>query len=80
MKGALLRFLDLSARQTYTRALRKRMYEVGYEPQYVTDVIRMWTVARQRGLRMIIHGRDDAERACDVANEVRGVYCKPFEK
>jgi hypothetical protein len=74
MKVAQLRFRDAAVRRTYLDLLRERMYAAGYSPDYVTD----WIRGRFDPKLHVAHvfGRDDADRAADVALEVRGVSCK----
>jgi hypothetical protein len=74
MKTATLLFNSPATRRTYQDALRARMYLAGYEPHYVTEYIRLRFVPSK--LIAFISGTDDAERAADVANEVRGVMVK----
>jgi hypothetical protein len=74
VKAAWLRFNRPETARAYRDALRARMYAAGYEPHQVTDVFRDWFAAKT--LSGYIAGTADAERARDVANEMRGVMCK----
>lgn len=74
MKIATIFFNSLDTRRTYQDALRKRMYEVGYEPHQVTEYLRLWFPSKK--LTGFISGTNDAERAADVAGEIRGVMVK----
>lgn len=74
MKVASIRFSSLAARRAYQDALRERMYVAGYEPHQVTEYLRLWFPSRK--LTGFVSGTDDAERAADVAGEVRGVVVK----
>jgi len=74
MKVAFLRFNRPDTARAYRDALRERMYTAGYEPHQVTEWFRDWFAPKS--LTAYIAGTDDAERAADVANEVRGVMVK----
>jgi hypothetical protein len=78
MKVATILFNSLDSRRAYQDALRKRMYWAGYEPHQVTEYLRLWFPSKK--LTGFIAGTDDAERAKDVANEVRGVMVKLKEE
>ena len=78
MKVATILFNDLDTRRAYQDALRKRMYEAGYEPHQVTEYLRLWFPSKK--LTGVITGTEDAERAKDVANEFRGVMVKIREE
>lgn len=77
MKVALLRFNRLDTARAYRDALRERMYAGGYEPHQVTEMFRDWFPPQK--LTAYIAGTADAERAADVAGEIRGVLCKLTE-
>jgi len=74
MKTAFLRFNHADTERTYRDALRERMYTAGYEPHQVTEMFRDWFPPKK--LTAYIAGTADAERAADVASEMRGVMCK----
>jgi hypothetical protein len=74
VKVATLFFNSPESRRAYQDALRARMYAAGYEPHYVTDYLRLRFPPKK--LTAFITGTDDAERAADVASEVRGVMVK----
>jgi len=74
MQGATLFFNSLDTRRRYQDALRQRMYAAGYEPHQVTEYLRLWFPSNK--LRGFVSGTADAERAADVAAEVRGVMVK----
>lgn len=74
MKVATIVFHSLDTRRAYQAALRKRMYAVGYAPRQVTEYLRLWLPSNK--LTGYIAGTSDAERAADVANEMRGVVIK----
>ena len=74
MKIATIFFNSLDTRRKYQDVLRKRMYAAGYEPHQVTEYLRLWFPPRK--LTGFVSGTDDAERAADVAGEVRGVAVK----
>lgn len=74
MKIATILFNSPETRRTYQDALRKRMYTAGYEPHQVTEYLRLWFLPKK--LSAFISGTVDAERAADVASEVRGVMVK----
>lgn len=76
-KIATLRFATPDARRRYLDALRERLYSSGFEPHQVTAIIR--TNFPNNAKVFHISGTDDAERACDVASEVRGVHCRLSE-
>lgn len=71
MKIASLQFSHPAAARAYKHALRERMYAAGYEPPQVTEWFRAWFPPKK--LTAYIAGTADAERAIDVASEVRGV-------
>lgn len=73
-KIALLRFRSPETRREYTDRLRERLYAAGFEPHQVTDTFRK--TFSNKSLAASISGTADAERACDVAAEVRGVHCR----
>jgi len=75
MKIATIFFASPIARRAYLDALRERMYGAGYAPHYVTDYIRAHFGSKVGH----VPGTDDAERAADVALELRGVLCKLTE-
>ena len=74
MKTAFLLFNHHETARTFRDTLRERMYAAGYEPHQVTEIFRDWFASKK--LTAYIAGTADAERACDVANEMRGVMCK----
>lgn len=74
MKIATIFFNSLETRRTYQDALRQRMYAAGYEPHQVTEYLRLWFPSKK--LTGFISGTNDAERAADVAGEIRGVMVK----
>ena len=74
MKTAFLRFNHGDTARAYRDALRKRMYTAGYEPHQVTEIFHNWFPSKT--LSAYIAGTDNAERAADVALEIRGVACK----
>lgn len=74
MKVAFLRFNRPDTARTYRDALRARLYTAGHEPHQVTEMFRDWFPSKK--LTAYIAGTDDAERAADVALEVRGVIVK----
>jgi len=74
MKTALLRFNHPDTARSYRDALRERMYSAGYEPHQVTEMFRDWFPPQK--LTAYVAGTADAERAADVATEMRGVMCK----
>ena len=76
MKIAFLSFNRPDTARSYRDALRERMYAAGYEPHQVTDIFRNWF---SKKLTAYISGTADAERACDVAGQIRGVSCKLME-
>lgn len=68
---ATIRFKNAAARRDYLAALRSRLQAAGYDADQADDMI---AHAFPRGdLVGYVFGRDDAERALDVAGEVRGV-------
>jgi hypothetical protein len=77
MKLAMLRFNHADTARTYRDALRTRMYAAGYLPHQVTEIFRGWFLPKK--MSACISGTDDAERACDVALEIRGVICRVVE-
>jgi hypothetical protein len=77
MKVAFLHFNHHDTARTYRDALRERLYATGHEPHQVTEMFRNWFPPKK--LTAYIAGTADAERACDVANEIRGVMCKMTE-
>jgi hypothetical protein len=74
MKVAFLHFNHADTAHFYRDALRARMCVAGYEPHQVTEMFRNWFPPKK--LTGYIAGTDDAERAADVASEIRGVMCK----
>ena len=77
MKTAFVKFSHPDTARAFREALRQRMYMAGYEPYQVTDIFRDWFPSKK--LSGYIAGTDDAERAADVANEVRGVMVKMMD-
>lgn len=78
MKIATIFFNSPDTRRTYQDALRRRMYEAGYEPHQVTEYLRLWFPSKK--LTGFVSGTADAERAADVASGVRGVMVKLREE
>jgi hypothetical protein len=78
MKIATIFFNSPETRRRYMDALRERMYAAGFEPIYATEWLRTWFPSKK--LTGIVTGTDDAERAADVALEVRGVMVKMREE
>jgi hypothetical protein len=74
VKVAAISFSSLEARRAYQDALRERLYAAGYAPHQVTEYLRLWFPPKK--LTGFVSGTDDAERAADVAGEVRGVVVK----
>ncbi len=71
MKTVAIRFSDDAARRAYLSALRKRWREVGYSADYTDDWIH--AVFDPKVPVAYVFGRDDADRAADVAIDVPGV-------
>lgn len=78
MKIAVLQFASDARRREYVEALRARLYLAGYEPHQVTDMLRASFISGRKVV--YISGTADAERACDVASEIRGVSCKLIDE
>jgi len=78
VKVATLFFSRADTQRAFADALRARMYAAGYEPHEVTEWFRAWFLPG-KARRAIISGTADAERASDVAHEIRGVLCKMAE-
>jgi hypothetical protein len=74
VKVATIQFSSLDARRAYQDALRERLRAAGHAPHQVTEYLRLWFPPRK--LTGFVSGTDDAERAADVAGEVRGVAVK----
>lgn len=74
MKVAYLLFNAPETARRYRDALRERMKSSGYATHAVTECFDVWFPPKV--LRGAVPGTDDAERAADVANEIRGVMCK----
>lgn len=74
MKIATLFFNRPDTRRRYQDLLRERLYAAGYEPH---QAFRHWFPSQF--LTACISGTNDAERAADVAGEVRGVMVKVHE-
>lgn len=68
---ATIRFASAARRRDYLLALRARLYAVGYDADQVDDMFKH--SFPPKGLVGYVYGRDDADRAVDVAAEVRGV-------
>jgi hypothetical protein len=75
VKIARIFFNRPETKRDYQNALRTRMYDAGYEPHQVTDLLHTWFSPKIG----YIAGTADAERAADVAQEFRGVMCKLTE-
>jgi hypothetical protein len=78
MKIATILFNSLETRREYQASLRRRMEAAGYKPHQITEYLRLWFPSKK--LSAFISGTDDAERAADVASEVRGVMVKLREE
>ena len=68
---ATIRFASTTSRRDYLLTLRARLYGVGYDADQVDDMFKH--SFPPKGLVGYVYGRDDAERAVDVAAEVGGV-------
>ncbi len=81
MKIAYLFFNSAETARRYRDALRERMKGAGYLPHAVTECFDLWFPPKS--LKGAVAGTDDAERAADVATEMRGmrggVMCKVKE-
>lgn len=71
MKSVAIRFRNAAARKAYLAALRRRWKEVGYSADYIDDWIR--AVFDPKLPVAYVFGRDDADRAADVALDIPGV-------
>jgi hypothetical protein len=74
VKFVELHFQSATARRNYLAALRKRWLAVGYSKEYITDFLRA-TFDPKLSV-FYVYGRDDADRAADVAIDVPGVSYK----
>ena len=68
---ATIRFASAASRREYLDALRARLIDAGYDGDQIDDAL--GHAFPPKVLIGYVFGRDDAERAVDVASTVRGV-------
>lgn len=72
-----LKFASAGARKEYLAKLRDRLFLAGYN---VDRIMKTFRDTFPPGHKVYyVFGRDDAERAFDVADEVRGVEAAMFD-
>jgi hypothetical protein len=69
---ATIRFKSAQARRDYLAALRTRLSDAGYGDDQIDDMLGDHAFPPKERIGYV-YGRDDADRAVDVAAEVHGV-------
>lgn len=68
---ATIKFKNAASRRDYLAALRARLLGAGYDADHVDDMLGHAFPPKEKV--GYVYGRDDAERAVDVAGEIPGV-------